>query len=106
MLPASSLLSSSALILSSPERIIGLDIRDIREGKLLSSREDNNLPFRKIHRIVLFPSNHSNHRTIIPLIILSPAFANAVQVVQVVSVVGQADGTCQWPAVAAFALPP
>jgi hypothetical protein len=103
MLPASSLLSSSALILSWPSRE---DIRDIREGKLLSSREDNNLPFRKIHRIVLFPSNHSNHRTIIPLIILSPAFANAVQVVQVVSVVGQADGTCQWPAVAAFALPP
>jgi hypothetical protein len=103
MLPASSLLSSSApfLVLDIRE-----DIRDIREGKLLSSREDNNLPFRKIHRIVLFPSNHSNHRTIIPLIILSPAFANAVQVVQVVSVVGQADGTCQWPAVAAFALPP
>jgi hypothetical protein len=103
MLPASSLLSSSALFLSLDIRE---DIRDIREGKLLSSREDNNLPFRKIHRIVLFPSNHSNHRTIIPLIILSPAFANAVQVVQVVSVVGQADGTCQWPAVAAFALPP
>jgi hypothetical protein len=103
MLPASSLLSSpgSSLVLDIRE-----DIRDIREGKLLSSREDNNLPFRKIHRIVLFPSNHSNHRTIIPLIILSPAFANAVQVVQVVSVVGQADGTCQWPAVAAFALPP